>query len=737
MLKRLTFAICYMILSMSCSHQAVSAQAEHSSDSLSDTSRVASFSLEDVFYYGRFASTRVGGVQSMKEGKYFTAIVEEHQKIGKFDVTTGRLVDIVFDAKPLDISFDSYAFNQDESYLLLAINQEKIYRHSTKSNYAIYHLASQSLQYINNDFSKKQSFPLFSPDGTKVAFVQENNLYYKELSSEKIVQITSDGEWNKMIHGMSDWVYEEEFMLTRAYEWSPDSKQIAYFSFDESHVPEFTMFYYGELYPEQYRFKYPKAGEENSKVTAHMYKVDTAQSIPVTVSNEDMYFPRMKWTSSNELVLFRMNRHQNKLDLLTVHPDGNTTLLFEEKNPYYISEDVLDEMEFLQDGSFLWTSEKFGHKHIYHYNQSGELIRQVTNGDWEVISLYGYDGKNKQLFYQSTEGSPLERRVYKVNIDGTGKELLTIDKGWNNATFTPDFSYFIHEYSNVNQPPVYTVKNKKGVTVRVLEDNESLKEDITSLQLPSVEFVTFTANDGLALNGYMIKPPHFSENEQYPVLQFVYGGPGSQTVTNQWTPRNYFWHAYLAELGYIVVSVDNRGTGARGQEFKKITYQQLGKYEVEDQIATAKQLAQLPYVDKSRIGIWGWSYGGYMSSLALFKGNDVFKTAIAVAPVTNWRYYDTVYTERYMRTPQENASGYDANSPISHVEKLKGNFLLIHGMADDNVHFQNTVDMITALNNANKQYDLAIYPNKDHGIYGGITRLQLYQKMTNFILENL
>jgi len=699
-------------------------------------------SLADIWSTGKFSPQGVWGMNAMKDGQHFSRIERgRYPSIAKYNYKTGQKVSTILDGTMATTNFDSYTFSDDESKILLSTDTERIYRHSTKSNYVIFDTETGETMTLAE--GAKQTYPAFSPDGKKVAYVQENNIYYKDLTTGTTHAVTTTGKWNDVIHGMGDWVYEEEFVLTRAYEWSPDSNQIAYFSFDENEVNMFRMDFYGDLYPSTYEFKYPKAGEVNSVISSHLYDLSANKTLDISTGDEeDIYFPRMKWTPGNDLVIFKMNRHQNELELHKVNQQTgsmtlNTSVFLKETNPYFVSEDVLDEMEFLPNGDFLWTSERSGFKHVYLYDADGTLKNQITDGEYDVTTLYGLDEENGKIFYQAAENSPLERQVYSINLDGTGKTLLTNEAGWSTAQFTDSFDYFIHRYSSTTQPTVIAVRDRTGKEVRTLEDNAGLKAEVDGLGLPTPEFFDFKTVDGTDLNGWMLKPENFDPNVAHPVLMFVYGGPGSQTVKNQWAASNYWWHTYLTQKGYIVVSVDNRGTGGRGQEFKKSTYQQLGKFEVEDQIAAAKYLGAQDYVDADRIGIWGWSYGGYMSSLALFKGNDVFKTAIAVAPVTNWRYYDTIYTERYMRTPQENPDGYDDNSPINYVDMLEGNYLLVHGMGDDNVHFQNTVDLISALNAAGKQYDLAVYPNKNHGIYGGNTRYHLFEKMTNFLLENL
>lgn len=687
-------------------------------------------SLNDI-WTGKFSASGVYGLNPMNDGKSFSKI--EGSTIGIYDFSSGRKLESI----DLGRGFSSYEFSPDEKQVLFATDSERIYRHSTKATYFVHDVATGKTSEVQAP--AKQTYPTFSPDGRKVAFVSDNNIHVFDIASGSTKQVTTDGKWNHIINGMSDWVYEEEFVLTRAFEWSPDSKKIAYYKFDEAHVKQFTMDFFGELYPEPYTFKYPKAGEQNSFISIYSQDLATGKNTRIDLGEEtDIYFPRIKWTPNNQLVVFRMNRHQNELELLLANASGNTRPIYKETNKYYISESVLDHVDFLEDNSgFLWSSEKDGYKHVYLLDMEGNVINQVTTGNWDVTDLYGIDEANGKVFFQAAAESPLNREVYSIDLDGKNLKKLTPDAGWNSAEFTDSYDYFVHNYSSTAQPTTVVVRDRNGSEERQLKDNATVLQRVNKLGLPGKEFFSFTTSQGVELNGWMIKPSDFDPNKAYPVLMYVYGGPGSQTVQNRWYGANDLWYTHLADQGYIVASVDNRGTGARGQEFKKGTYLELGKLETIDQIEAGKYLGSQSYIDADRIGIWGWSYGGYMSSLALLKGNDVFKMAIAVAPVTTWRYYDTIYTERYMRTPQENASGYDDNSPINHVSKLKGSYLLVHGMADDNVHFQNSVDMVDALNKAGKHYDFYMYPNKNHGIYGGNTRLHLYEKMTDFILENL
>ena len=497
---------------------------------------------------------------------------------------------------------------------------------------------------------------------------------------------------------------------------------------------------YGEdLYPFNSEFKYPKAGEINAKVSLHVYNLNTNQTkeIKVDLKEQDFYIPRIKWTNSNNLLTAQfLNRQQNDLNLWLINTKTNTTsVLLNEKDNAYV--DVTFNLTFLKDNSFIWTSEKDGFNHVYHYNLDGSLNQQVTSGKWEVTAYYGYSPKQKKIFYQSTEEGSINRTVYSIGLNGKNKKKLTSRQGTNEASFSADYSFFINTFSNVTTPTQYSLISSRNATVlRIIKDNFSLKDKLSTYTWSDKTFSTTKIN-GFDLNYWMVKPHNFDPSKSYPLLMYQYSGPGSQKVANQWNDSNDYWHQYLASQGYVIVCVDGRGTGFKGAQFKKLTQNQLGKFEVEDQIEAARKFGELSYIDASKIGIWGWSYGGFMSSNAILKGNDVFKAAIAVAPVTSWRFYDTIYTERYMDTPQNNPSGYDDNSPLSHVDKLKGKYLLIHGSADDNVHVQNTMRMVEALIQANKQFEWMIYPDKNHGIYGGNTRLHLYNKMTNFLNDNL
>jgi len=695
--------------------------------------------LEDIWASRIFSPEWVWGLNSMNDGVHYSSMNYGNGNVyvTEYSYETGDSVSTIIDSKNFeDLNFDDYSFSKNEQKVLLPTATESIYRHSTRSKYYIYDRETTNALELSTG---KQRLAQFSPDATKVAFVRENNIFIKDLKSDLETQVTTDGEMNKIINGATDWVYEEEFAFDNGFQWNSNGTKIAFYRFNEEAVPEFSMDMFSALYPSQTRFKYPKAGEANSTVEIFIYDVASNKIVEAAIETEDeFYIPRIKWTKNeNILSVQRMNRHQNNLDFILVNAnDGSAKTIFTETDEAYI--DVTDNLTFLNDGEhFVWTSEKSGYNHIYLYNLKGKQVRKITKGDYEVTDFYGVDESTNTVYFASAERSAMHRDVYSVQLNGRNKRMLTNRVGTNSATFSTSYKYFINQHSDANTPYHFSLFDATGTEVRTLKDNATLNETLGNYALSTKEFFNFETTEGVNLNAWMMKPHDFDATKEYPVFMYLYGGPGSQQVTDAWGGSNFLWFQMLTQQGYIVACVDNRGTGARGAEFKKCTYQQLGKLETQDQIEANRHLASLPYVDGSRIGIFGWSYGGYMSSLCLLKGADDFKMAIAVAPVTNWRYYDSIYTERYMRTPQENASGYDDNSPINHVEKLKGKYLLVHGSADDNVHYQNTMEMTTALVNANKQFDLFIYPNKNHGIYGGYTRLHLFTKMTNFIKENL
>lgn len=695
--------------------------------------------LEEI-WGGAFQTEGLQVLRSMNDGQHYTVLEVDRatrsSAIVKYDYQTqlrvGTLVQT--DAGRGIPYFTSYAFSADESMVILATDVEAVYRRSRLGIYYVYDMATGEVIRIAD---AKIQEPTLSPDGSRVAYVLENNLYIRELSSGNVVQVTSDGAPNAIINGVTDWVYEEEFAFVRAFDWNTAGNRIAFLRFDEREVPVFSMDVYGDgLYPQPHVFKYPKAGEANAVVSLHIYNLDSGTTNTVDLG-EAYYIPRIQWMQHpDHLSVQTLNRHQNRLLLHKVDAASlQASVLLEETDAAYV--DVTDNLTFLPSDRFIWTSEKDGYNHIYLHGADGALERQLTSGPWEVTAYYGFDAKRKRIYYQSSERGSTVRDVYSVGTNGKGKRQLTQDIGTHGASFSADYSYFIDSYSSAQTPPRYTLhKASDGALVRELRNNNALLEKLSGYALSPKEFSTLDVN-GHALNMYMIKPADFDPNRQYPLLMFQYSGPGSQQVANRWNGSNDYWHHLLASKGYIVACVDGRGTGLKGRDFKKVTQLELGKYEVEDQIEAARKLSALPYIDEARTGIWGWSYGGFMSTNCILKGNDVFEMAIAVAPVTSWRFYDTIYTERYMHTPQENPGGYDENSPLFFADRLQGNYLLVHGSADDNVHVQNTMRMVEALVQANKPFEWAIYPDKNHGIYGGNTRLHLYTRMTNFVLDNL
>lgn len=691
---------------------------------------------------GTFSPNSVQNVRWMNDGQYYTAT--EENAIVRYNIVDGSR-SVLFEGSSHSVSghedgikIEGYQFSADEKKILIKTDVEQIWRRSTRENYYVFDLKNQQTKKLTSSEGKQQYAEL-SPKGDKAAFVRDNNLFWADLDSGNETQITEDGEFNKIINGASDWVYEEEFGFAKAWFWSPEGNRIAFYRFDEERVSEFFMTQWGSLYPEEVEFKYPKAGEENSIVTIHVYHLDSDEITTMEIGEEDdQYIPRINWTKdNNQLAIRRMNRLQNKLELLFANVvSGSSKVILTEESSAWV--DIHDNLHFLDNGKqFITTSEKDGFNHVYLYDMSGKQLEQVTKGNWEVTNLIGHDEKSYRLYYQSTEESPLQRHLYSIRVDGKRKKKLTNGDGWHGINMSRDFKFYIDNYSDFDKPSVITLYSGEDKKVRTIEANDNLREKIEEYNFQMKEYFTLDVNN-VTLNAYMITPPDFNSSNKYPVLMHVYGGPGSQTVTRNFdSGQNAIWHQYLANQGYIIVSVDNRGTGARGRDFEKQTYKKLGQLEIADQIAAAKALTEMPFVDENRIGMWGWSYGGYMSSLALTDGSDVFSTAIAVAPVTHWRLYDTIYTERFMQTPQLNPEGYNQGSPLVKASQIKGKYLLVHGTGDDNVHFQNSVEMVNALVAANVDFETMFYPNRNHGIYGGSTREHLFKLMTNFILENL
>ncbi|HRS53706.1 MAG TPA: DPP IV N-terminal domain-containing protein [Bacteroidales bacterium] len=700
--------------------------------------------LEKIFASAEFYPYSVENVWNMNNGEHYCLL--ENASINEYTYKTGKKIRTILNSKDLLIGqnkippqIDDFVFSNDEKKILISTETEPLYRRSNFSKYIVWDAVNkQSTEIFNGN---KIRLAEFAPDGNKVAFVFNNNLYYQDLINGEIVQITYDGELNKIINGATDWVYEEEFEFSKAFYWSLDGSYIAYYKFDETNVKEFIIEKYNNLYPELYKYKYPKAGESNSEVNIYVYDLYNKKNIKINIDNEnekDIYIPLIKWTQNpKKLAILKMNRLQNQQELIIADvTNGINTVVYSEQNKCYI--DLTNfVLYFTKDGKyFVISNETDGYNHLYLYNIDGKLKWQITKGNWEFITLLGFDDLNNKIYFISNYTSPLNHDICSITIEGKDFKVLSEQLGDNSAIFSKNFKYYIHQWSDANNPPITTIKTIKGKVISTLEDNKTLWQNINDYNFQKKEFFTFKTEDEVILNGWMIKPPYFDETKKYPVIFDIYGGPGHQSVLNKWDYMNA-WHQFMAKNGFIIVCVDNRGTGGRGEEFKKVTYLQLGKYETIDQIAAAKYLANFNYIDKSRIGIWGWSFGGYLTLLCMTKGADYFSTGIAVAPVTNWRYYDNIYTERFMRTPAENPQGYDDNSPISYVKKLKGKLLIIHGSADDNVHLQNTMELVKQLVNSNKQFEMQIYANKNHGIYGGYTRLHLFTRITNFFMNNL
>lgn len=703
--------------------------------------------LDDWLKKGVFRQNYVDGFAWMQDDRFYSSYEEDriYKNALEGEVAPEALVEMANVKDPVTgeaIDALEYHFSPDEQQVLFLTNTERVYRHSRKHVAYLYDIAKGTTQRVMA--GKPVSNVTFSADGSWLGFTHANDLYLQEAATGSVTRITDDGAWGEIINGSTDWVYEEEFGFPEGFYFSPDGGRVAYYRFDESKVPTFTMDYYTELYPERYTFKYPKAGERNANVQIIVYDIAAGSKTEMQINaNPEQYIPAVRWTAKgDQLAILRMNRHQNDMEILLADPaTGAVKTLLRETSETYIElmgnvTERLSNLQFLQDGKhFVYLSEKSGYAHLYLHDMEGKELLALTSGNWDVTSLYGIDEARGLVYYQSAEAGPLERHVYTINLKGKKKLLLTPGAGIHDAEFSSGYNYFVDYASSVAEPTRVSLHEAGGKLLRILEDNAELSERLQAFNLSSTEFFRFAGPSGDTLNGWMKKPANFDAKRRYPVLMYVYGGPGSQTVQNKWNLNAYF--ETLCAKGYIVVSVDGRGTGARGVQFKKCTYLQLGKYETEDQIAGANYLATLPYVDRARIGIWGWSYGGYMTLNCLAHGADVFKTGVAVAPVTNWRFYDTIYTERYMRTPQENPKGYDDNSPISHADKIQDRFLLIHGTGDDNVHYQNSIMMVESLVQANVQFELFFYPNKNHGIYGGNTTYHLYSQMLRFIEQNL
>ena len=736
---------------------------------------------------GTYRAQGISGLKPMLDGEHYTQISSDHKRIVKYSFKTGEEVGTLFDvttARDCDLkSFDDYILSPDEKLILIQTETKPIYRHSFTAVYYIYNVKNNKMEPLSNN--GPQQVPLFSPDGNQIAFVRNNNIYLvKLLFGNSESQVTKDGEYNHVLNGIPDWVYEEEFSFNRAFDFSADSKMIAYVRFDESAVPMFSFPWYKGLAPEKisyatypgaYEYKYPKAGEVNSKVSVHTYDIKSHVTRKMDLQiDSDGYIPRIKFTSDPEkLAIMTLNRHQNRLDLYMANPrSGLCKVAIRDEAEQYIKESAYSNIKFYPE-HIVMMSEKDGYNHLYLYTIAGNLVKQITKGQFEVTSFLGWDQKANVFYYASNEGSPLRTAIYK--IDGKGKKTkLSTRTGSNSAIFSTNQKYYINTFSNISTPTLITLNDNRGKELTTLLDNSKLKAQTAQLNMPQKEFFTFRTSSGVELNGWMMKPANFNANKKYPVILHQYSGPGSQQVIDRWGIGSFgdggLFEAYMCDKGYIMVCVDGRGTGGRGAAFEKCTYLQLGVKEAEDQVETARYLGTLPYIDGKRIGIWGWSFGGYNTLMSMSDGSGAFKAGVAIAAPSDWRFYDTVYTERFMRTPKENAEGYDAGSAIKRAPQLKGSLLLIHGTADtpkenaegydagsaikrapqlkgslllihgtadDNVHYQNCAEYSEALVQAGIQFDMQVYTNRNHGIFGGKTREHLMNRVANFFIQNL
>jgi dipeptidyl-peptidase-4 len=687
-----------------------------------------------------FKQKTVTGIRWANDGKFYTSI-EDNKRIVRYDVSKGKAVATVFEGA---FEIDDYSFSDDETKLLLVTDKESIYRRSWKADCYLYDIASKKTSKLSN--GGKQSYPTFSPDGTRVAFVRDNNLFIVNISDLAEQQVTTDGKFNHIINGSTDWVYEEELTFAQAFYWSPDGKKVAWYRFDESGVNEYNLQRWnkGALYPTDYRYKYPKAGEENSVVEIWVYDLATGKKIKADTGTEtDIYIPRVMWTNdANLLSVRRLNRLQNTLEILHVDATtGQSKVVLTEKSDTYYDIDYTDDLLYLKNGKqFLMSSERDGYKHFYLCNMDGTGLTPVTSGSWEATQLVGIDEKSKTLYYLSTEGNYLNRNFYSISFDGKKKTKLSQKDGSRTVNMSNDAQFYIDMVSSAVEPLTVSLYKTRGNSlVKLLENNDDLRKKIADYKLAPKEFFQYTAADGSTkVDGYIMKPSTAGDGKKYPVLVFQYSGPRSNNVSNSFGGgSNFFWHQMLVQKGIAVAVVDTRGTGSRGEKFTKQTYKQLGEMETEDIVAAGNHLGTLPYIDKSRMGIWGWSYGGYTTALVMTKGAGTYKLGICGAPVTTWRYYDNIYTERFLQRPSDNPSGYDDNSPMTYASKLQGKFLLIHGTGDDNVHFQNSVALEDALINAGKQFRSFYYPDQAHGFKGAKVIGHRFALMTDFLSENL
>lgn len=696
----------------------------------------------------------IRGVKPMLDGEHYTQMSPDGKRIVKYSFKTGQEVATLFDvttARNVSLQrFDNYTLSPNESLILIQTETKPIYRHSFTAVHYIYNVRNRTLETLSDN--GPQQVPLFSPDNNQIAFVRDNNIHLvKLLFGNSESQVTTDGKFNEVLNGIPDWVYEEEFAFNRAFDFSADSEMIAYIRFDESKLPSFAFsLYQGRTpslneyatYPGEYRYKYPMAGVNNSEVSVHTFDIKSKVTRKVDLPlDKDGYIPRIQFTKDPEaLAIATLNRHQNRYDLYLANPRSTLCkLIVRDEAPQYIKEEAYANIKFY-DNHFVTMSEKDGYNHLYLYTNGGNLVKQITQGAYEVKNYLGWDQAANTFYYESNEGSPLRSAIYKIDSKGKKTKISTAE-GSNRALFSSNMKHYMNTFSNIETPPVITLNDNNGKLLTTLVDNQSLKKKLATKQLATKEFFTFTTPEGVELNGWMMKPANFTAGKRYPVIMHQYSGPGSQQVIDHWgigaRRDGGMFESYLADLGYVTVCVDGRGTGGRGAEFEKCTYLQLGIKESKDQVYTANYLATLPYIDGSRIGIWGWSYGGYNTIMSMSEGSAAFKAGVAVAAPTDWRFYDTVYTERFMRTPKENMEGYEATSAMNRANQLQGNLLLIHGTADDNVHLRNVMEYSEALVEADKQFDMHIYTNRNHGIYGGNTTYHLLTRVVNYFNAHL
>ena len=690
---------------------------------------------------GNYSPQGIKSMVSSADGLHYYQMNDEKTAVIKFSYSSGDAIDTLFSTQTArECRFDTFQgflVSPDEYRVIVYKDKEQIYRHSFKAEY-YYHDVRRNLVRKLSENSSKQMIPTFSPDGKMLAYVIDNNIWITKFDFDTESQVTKDGEFNKIINGATDWVYEEEFAVTSLMEFSPDNSLLAFVKTDESDLKEFSFqLFENKLYPDSYTYKYPKAGERNSTVGAYIYDIaaQTTRKMDVPL-DDDGYMPRISFTNeATQLAVMTLNRNQNRFDMYFVNPRTTVAkLILRDENKYYIDSGFIKSIYFLPN-QFTYISEKDGYSHIYIYGNSGAMQKQLTNGNYDVISLLAIDAQTGTVFYQAADESPLQRSIYKTTIDKGVTTKLSANSGFNNATFSENGKFYVSNWSNVSTPTVIGVHDSNGKLLRTLEDNQAVAHNVNQAQFPQKEFIKVPAADGTTqLNGWIIKPASFNSSQRYPVVMIQYSGPNSQQVLDRF---GVDWYYELAKQGFVVASVDGRGTGARGELFRKQTYLNLGVVESDDQAAAARYFATLPYIDGNRIGIWGWSYGGYNVLMSMSRGNGIFKAGVAIAPVTDWRFYDTVYTERFMRTPQQNASGYDKGSAVSLADKLQGNLLLIHGTTDDNVHLQNSIEYSRALIKANKQFDMFYFPDKNHFISGGNSRMYLYNKVIDYYKRNL